>query len=63
MYFVMLYHIPFFFLLQVEVPSPTTSETLVKEVMTTPFDVPLSMENEPPSGDVTKEVGQAVKDA
>ena len=48
MYFVMLYHIPFFFLLQVEVPPPTTSETLVKEVMTTPLAVPLSMENEPP---------------
>lgn len=51
------------FLLQVKVPPPTTSETLVKEVMTTPSVVPLGVEKEPPSGDVTKEVEQAAKDA
>ena len=51
-----------FFRLQVEVPPPTTGETLVKEVMTTPFVVPLRVEKEPFSGDVTKEVGQVVKD-
>ena len=44
-------------------PPPTTGETLVKEVMTTSFVVPLSVEKEPSSGDVTKEVGQVVKDA
>ena len=51
------------FLLQVEVPPPTTSETLVKEMMTAPFAVPLGVEKEPPSGDVTKEDRQAAKDA
>ena len=51
------------FLLQVKVPPPTTSETLVKEMMTAPFAVPLGVEKEPPSGDVTKEDRQAAKDA
>ena len=40
-----------------------TSETLVKEMMTAPFAVPLGVEKEPPSGDVTKEDRQATKDA
>ncbi|XP_030936028.1 TMV resistance protein N-like [Quercus lobata] len=47
------------FLLQVEVPPPTTGGTLVKEVMTASSAVPLGVEKEP---DVTKEVGQVVKD-
>ena len=47
------------FLLQVEVPPPTTGGTLVKEVMIASSAVPLGMEKEP---DVTKEVGQLVKD-
>ena len=51
-----------FSFLQVEIPPPTTSGTLVKEVMTAPSVVPLGVENEPPSGDVTEEVRQLVKD-
>uniref|UniRef100_A0A7N2MIW2 TIR domain-containing protein n=1 Tax=Quercus lobata TaxID=97700 RepID=A0A7N2MIW2_QUELO len=46
------------FLLQVEVPPPTTGGTLVKEVMTASSAVPLGVEKEP---DVTKEVGQPVQ--
>ena len=61
--FVMFRHIHFFFLLQVEVPPPSTSGTLVKEVMTAQFATHLGVEKEPPSGDVAKEVGQAMKDA
>ena len=37
----------FLFLLQVEVPPPTTSGTLVKELTTTLSAVPLSVEEEP----------------
>ena len=51
------------FLLQVEVLPPTTGGTFVKEVMTAQSAVPLGVEKEPLSGDMTKEVGQAVKDA
>lgn len=35
----------------------------MKEVITAQSAVPLGMEEEPPSGDVTKEVRQAMKDA
>ena len=45
-----------------EVSLPTTGGTLVKKVMTTPSTIPIGVEKEPPSGDVTKEVGQPVKD-
>ena len=45
-----------------EIPPPTTGGTLVKEVMTAPYVVPTGVENEPPSGDVTEEVRQLVKD-
>ena len=45
-----------------EIPPPTTGGTLVKEVMTAPSVVPPGVENEPPSGDVTEEVRQLVKD-
>lgn len=48
----------FLFLLQVEVPPSTIGGTLVKEVITAPSAVPLGMEDEPPSGGVTEEVGQ-----
>ena len=40
-----------------------TGGSQVKEVMTAQSTVPLSMEEEPSSGDVAKEVGQAVRDA
>ena len=49
--------------MQVKVPPPTTGGTLMKEVMTTQSVIPLGVEKEPLNGDVTKEVGQAVKDA
>ena len=44
-------------------PPPTTGGTLMKEVMTTQSVIPLGVENKPLNGDVTKEVGQVVKDA
>ena len=44
-----------------KVPPPMTGKTLVKEVITTPSVVPLDVEKEPPSGSVTKEVGQPMQ--
>ena len=52
----------FLFLLQVEVPLPTTGGILMEEVTTAPFAVSLVMEEEPPSGGVTEEVGQPMQD-
>ena len=48
----------FIFLLQVEVPPPTTGGTLVEEVIATPSTVSLVVKEEPPNGGVTEEVGQ-----
>ena len=48
----------FLFLLQVEVPPPTTSGTLVKEVITAPSAVPLGVEEEPLNGGVIEKVRQ-----
>ena len=45
-----------------EVPPPTTGGTLMKAVMTASFTIPPGVEIEPPSGDVTEEVGQPMKD-
>ena len=59
MCFVMFSHLLFFSFLQVEVPPPTIGGTLVKEVKIASSAVPLGVEKEP---DVTKEVGQVVKD-
>ena len=44
-----------------EVPLPMTGKTLVKEVITAPSVIPLDVEKEPPSGSVTKEVGQPMQ--
>ena len=52
----------FLFILQVEVPPPTTGGTLVKEVTTALSTIPLGVEVDPPSGEVTEEVGQPVQD-
>ena len=52
----------FLLLLQVEVPPPTIGGTLVKEVIIATSAVPLGMEEEPPSGGVTEEVGQPMQD-
>ena len=52
----------FLFLLQVEVPLPTASGTLVEEVIATFSGVSPVVENEPLSGGVTKEVGQPMQD-
>ena len=52
----------FLFLLQVEVPLPTASGTLVEEVIATFSGVSPVMEKEPPSAGVTKEVGQPMQD-
>ena len=51
-YFLCLPHTPScsFFLLQVEVPSPATSGTVVKEVVVAQPITALSVEKEPPSG-------------
>ena len=38
-----------------------TGKTLVKEVITAPFVVPLDVENEPPSGGMIEEVGQPMQ--
>ena len=38
-----------------------TGKTLVKEVITAPSVIPLDVEKEPPSGSVTKEVGQPMQ--
>ena len=59
MYFVMFCHLLFFSFCRWR---NLTGGTWVKEVMTIPSVVPPSMENKPPSGDVTEEVGQPVKD-
>ena len=52
----------FLFILQAKVPPPTTGGTLVKEVTIALSAVPLSVEEEPLSGDVTEEVGQPMQD-
>ena len=52
----------FLFFLQVEVPPPTTSGILMEEVATAPSAVSPVMEEEPPSGGVTEEVGQPMQD-
>ena len=51
-FFLCLPHTPScsFFLLQVEVPSPATSGTIVKEVVVAQPITALSVEKEPPSG-------------
>ena len=51
-FFLCLPHTPScsFFLLQVEVPSPATSGTVVKEVVVAQPITALSVEKEPPSG-------------
>ena len=41
-----------------EVPPPMSGGTLVKEVITAPFVVPLDVEEESPSAGVTEEVRQ-----
>ena len=63
MHSVMFCHLFFFlFLLQVEVPHPTTNGILVKEAITTPSIVLLGVEEELPNGGVTKEVEQPIQD-
>ena len=52
----------FLFFLQVEVPPPTTRGILMEEVATAPSAVSPVMEEEPPSGGVTEEVGQPMQD-
>ena len=45
-----------------EVPLSTIGGTLVKEVIIATSAVPPGMEEEPPSGGVTEEVGQPMQD-
>ena len=52
----------FLFLLQVKVPPLTTGGTLVEEMIATPSNVSLVMEEEPPNGGVSEEVGQQMQD-
>ena len=52
----------FLFLLQVEVPPPTTGGTLMEEVTAAPFVVFPVMEKGPSSGGVTEDVGQPMQD-
>ena len=50
------------FLLQVEVPPPTTSRTLGEEVIVVPSAILPGVEEKPPSGGMTEEVSQPMQD-